>query len=64
MGITVNVEMFGSRLILINFGDLALEHKITKLKTANIFAHMYHIIEMGHATTKLKIRQYFIFAGF
>ena len=48
---TVNVE------ILAVF-NLAIEHKIAKLKTATILAHVHNIIEMGRATAKLKIRQY------
>ena len=48
----------------IEYGDLAIEHKITKLKTANILAHMHYIIVMGCTTAKLKIRQYFIISVF
>ena len=44
--------------------NVAIEHKIAKLKTANILVYMCNVIETGYATAKLKIRQYFIVGGF
>ena len=46
------------------FGDLAIEHKIAKLKTANILAYVHNIIETRYATAKLKLCQYFYLVGF
>ena len=38
--------------------DLAIEHKIAKLKIANILAYVHNVIETGYVTAKLKICQY------
>ena len=58
------VPSFARHNNTINIDNLVIEHKIAKLKTANILVHALNIIETGCPTTKLIIHRYFIITSF